>query len=163
MAESRYQNEQGIIGWMACNPVAANLLLLIVLVAGVAAINGIRKEVFPSFPTDTFTVTVPYPGSSPEEIEQGILLRIEEALRDIVGIKEIRSTAMEGVGVVTVEMAVGSDIAKALNQAKVRVDAIPAFPLDAEAPIVEEVISRCFAMRVSVYGDLYENSLKQLA
>jgi multidrug efflux pump subunit AcrB len=148
---------------MASNPIAANLLLVIVLIAGLIAIQGIRKEVFPSFPTDTFTVTVPYPGSSPEEIEQGILLKIEESLRDIVGIKEIRSTAMENVGVVTVEMEVGSDIAKALNQAKVRVDSIPAFPLDAEEPIVEEVISRGPAMRVSVYGDLDEVGLKQLA
>lgn len=162
MAESRYDNEKGPIGWMASNPIAANLLLIIVVIAGLVAAQGIRKEVFPSFPTDTFTVTVPYPGSSPEEIEQGILLKIEEELRDIVGIKEIRSTAREGVGVVTVEMEVGSDIAKALNQAKVRVDGIPAFPLDAEEPIVEEVISRGYAMRVSVYGDLDEVGLKQL-
>ncbi|MEZ5503256.1 MAG: efflux RND transporter permease subunit [Halioglobus sp.] len=162
MAESRYHNEQGIIGWMASNPIAANLLLIIVFLAGIVAIKGIRKEVFPSFPTDTFTVTVPYPGSSPEEIEQGILLKVEEELRDIVGVKEIRSTATEGVGVVTVEMEPGSDIAKALNQAKVRVDSIPAFPLDAEEPIVEEVLSRGFAMRVSVYGNLDEVGLKQL-
>lgn len=162
MVESRYQNEKGPIGWMASNPIAANLLLLIVLVAGLIAIQGIRKEVFPNFPTDTFTVTVPYPGSSPEEIEQGILLKIEEELRDIVGLKEIRSTAMEGVGVVTVEMEAGSDIAKALNEAKVRVDSIPSFPLDAEEPIVEELLSRGYAMRVSVYGDLDEVGLKQL-
>ncbi|MCB1691010.1 MAG: efflux RND transporter permease subunit [Halioglobus sp.] len=162
MSESRYENEKGPIGWMASNPIAANLLLLIVLVAGLIAVQGIRKEVFPSFPTDTFTVTVPYPGSSPEEIEQGILLKVEEELRDIVGIKEIRSTAMEGVGVVTVELEAGSDIAKALNEAKVRVDSIPSFPLDAEEPIVEEVISRGPAMRVSVYGDLDEVGLKQL-
>ena len=163
MAESRYHNEGGPIGWMASNPIAANLLLVIVLIAGYIAIGGIRKEVFPSFPTDTFTVTVPYPGSSPEEVEQGIVLKIEEELRDIVGIQEIRSTAREGVGVVTVEMQPGSDIAKALNQAKVRVDSIPAFPLDAEEPIVEEVISRGYAMRVSIYGQLDELGLKQLA
>jgi multidrug efflux pump subunit AcrB len=162
MTESRYDNEKGPIGWMASNPIAANLLLIIVVIAGLIAVQGIRKEVFPSFPTDTFTVTVPYPGSSPEEIEQGILLKLEESLRDIIGVKEIRSTAQEGVGVVTVEMEVGSDIAKALNQAKVRVDSIPAFPLDAEEPIVEEVISRGYAMRVSVYGNLDEVGLKQL-
>ena len=163
MADSRYHNEGGPIGWMASNPIAANLLLVIVLIAGYIAIEGIRKEVFPSFPSDTFTVTVPYPGSSPEEVEQGIVLKIEEELRDIVGIEEIRSTAMEGVGVVTVEMEPGSDIAKALNQAKVRVDSIPAFPLDAEEPIVEEVLSRGYAMRVSIYGELNEIGLKQLA
>lgn len=162
MPESRYHHESGIVGWMASNPIAANLLLVIVLIAGLIAIQGIRKEVFPSFPSETFTVTVPYPGSSPEEVEQGIVLRIEEALRDIVGIKEIRSTASEGVGVVTVQMEPGTDIGKALNQAKVRVDGIPSFPLDAEEPIVEEVISRGFAMRVSVFGNLDEAGLKQL-
>jgi multidrug efflux pump subunit AcrB len=162
MPESRYHHESGIVGWMASNPIAANLLLVIVLVAGLIAVQGMRKEVFPSFPSETFTVTVPYPGSSPEEVEQGIVLRIEEALRDIVGIKEIRSSASEGVGVVTVEMEPGTDIAKALNQAKVRVDSIPSFPLDAEEPIVEEVISRGFAMRVSVFGNLDEAGLKQL-
>ena len=163
MTNSRYQHESGPIGWMASNPIAANLLLAIVLLAGFIAIGEIRKEVFPSFPTDTFTVTVPYPGSSPVEVEQGIILKLEEALRDIIGIEEIRSTAREGVGVVTVEMETGSDIAKALNQAKVRVDGIPAFPANAEEPIVEEVISRGMAMRVSVYGDLDEVGLKQLA
>ena len=163
MPESRYQTESGLIGWMASNPIAANLLLVIVLIAGIIAIKGIRKEVFPSFPTETFTVTVPYPGSSPEEIEQGIVLKIEESLRDIVGVKEIRSEAREGVGIVTVQMEAGADIGKALNQAKVRVDGIPTFPVDAEEPIVEEVISRGFVMRVSVYGNLDETGLKQLA
>ena len=162
MPESRYKSESGPIGWMASNPIAANLLLVIVFIAGYMAIDGIRKEVFPSFPTDTFTVTVPYPGSSPEEVEQGIVLKVEEELRDIIGVKEIRSTAREGVGVVTVEMEPGSDMGKTLNQAKVRVDSIPAFPLDAEEPIVEEVKNRGYAMRVSVYGDLDELGLKEL-
>lgn len=163
MPDSRYENEAGIIGWMASNPIAANLLLAIALIAGLIAVKDIRKEVFPSFPTEMFTVTVPYPGSSPEEIEQGILIKIEEELRDIVGIKEIRSEASEGLGVVTVVMEAGSDVSKALNQAKVRVDSIPAFPLDAEQPIVEEVLNRGFAMRVSVFGDLTEVELKELA
>ncbi len=163
MPESRYLNESGPIGWMACNPIAANILLLIVLIAGYIGLEGIRKEVFPRFPTETFTVTVPYPGSSPSEVEQGIILKVEEALRDIVGIKEMRSTASEGLGVVTVEMEPGSDMSKALNQAKVRVDGIQGFPLDAEEPIVDEILSSGPGMRVSVYGDLDEVGLKQLA
>ncbi|MBP6229960.1 MAG: efflux RND transporter permease subunit, partial [Pseudomonadales bacterium] len=113
MAESRYRSEGGIIGWMASNPIAANLLMLVVFCAGLASLGSIRKEVFPSFPTDTFTVTVPYPGSSPEEVEQGVIIKIEEALRDIVGIEEIRSVAQEGVGVVTVEMQPGTDLSRA--------------------------------------------------
>ncbi|MDP5053823.1 MAG: efflux RND transporter permease subunit [Congregibacter sp.] len=68
---------RGPIAWMAKNPVAANLLLVIVVIAGLFAINTLDKEVFPTFPTETFTVTVPYPGSSPEEVERGIVLRVE--------------------------------------------------------------------------------------
>jgi hypothetical protein len=130
---------RGPVAWMAQNPVAANLLLLIVVIAGLFAIQTLDKEVFPSFPTETFTVTVPYPGSSPEEVERGIILRVEEAVRDIVGIKEIRSEAREGVGIVTVIMEPGSDMSKAVNLAKVRVDGIASFPADAEKPIVEEI------------------------
>lgn len=153
----------GAIAWMAQNPVAANLLLLIVALAGYIAIQTLDKEVFPSFPTETFTVTVPYPGSSPEEVERGIVLRVEEAIRDIVGIKEIRSEAREGVGVVTVQMEPGSDMAKAVNLAKVRVDGIAAFPGDAEKPIVEEIEAVTRAIRVSLYGDIEQRKLKELS
>lgn len=163
MTESRYYTERGVIGWMASNPVAANLLLLLALITGLIAMDGIRKEVFPTFPSETFTVTVPYPGSSPEEVEQGILLRVEETLRDIVDIKEIRSEAREGVGIVTVEMEAGADLGRALNQAKIRVDGISSFPLDAEEPIVEEIVFRSPAMRVSLAGDLDDKSLKNLS
>lgn len=148
---------------MARNPVAANLLLLIVVVAGLFGMDGLDKEIFPSFPSETFTVTVPYPGSSPEEVERGIVLRIEEAVRDIVGIKELRSEAREGVGIVTVQMDPGSDMAKAVNLAKVRVDGIEAFPADAEEPIVEEIEFATRAIRVSVYGDIESRKLKELA
>ncbi|MHA7816972.1 MAG: efflux RND transporter permease subunit [Pseudohaliea sp.] len=154
---------RGAVAWMARNPVAANLLLLIVVVAGLYAMQALDKEVFPSFPTETFTVTVPYPGSSPEEVERGIILRIEEAVRDIVGIKEIRSEAREGVGVVTVRMEPGSDMARAVNLAKVRVDGISSFPADAEKPIVEEIEAATGAIRVSLFGEIDPRQLKELA
>lgn len=152
----------GAVAWMARNPVAANLLLIVVLLAGLLALQTIDKEVFPSFPSETFTVTVPYPGSSPEEVERGIVLRVEEAVRDIVGIKEIRSEAREGVGVVTVIMKPGSDLTRATNLAKVRVDGIAAFPADAERPIVEAGETRSRAIRVSLYGEVDRRRLKEL-
>lgn len=152
----------GPVAWMAQNPVAANLLLLIVVLAGLAALQTIDKEVFPSFPSETFTITVPYPGSSPEEVERGIILRVEEAVRDIVGIKEIRSEARESVGIVTVIMEPGSDLTKAVNLAKVRVDGIASFPADAEKPIVEQIESATRAIRVSLYGDIEARKLKEL-
>lgn len=153
----------GPIAWMAQNPVAANLLLVIVAIAGLFAIQTLDKEVFPTFPTETFTVTVPYPGSSPEEVERGIVLRIEEAVRDIIGIKEIRSEAREGVGIVTVIMEAGSDMSKAVGLAKVRVDGIASFPADAEKPIVEEVESKSRAIRLSLFGDIEPRKLKELS
>ena len=153
----------GPVAWMASNPVAANLLLLIVVVAGLFAIETMDKEVFPTFPSETFTITVPYPGSSPEEVERGIVLRIEEAVRDIVGIKEIRSEAREGVGVVTIIMKPGSDMSKAVNLAKVRIDGIASFPADAEEPIIEEIEAITRAIRVSLFGDIEERKLKELS
>lgn len=155
-------HQRGPVAWMAHNPVAANLLLIIVVIAGLFAIEELDKEIFPSFPTETFTVTVPYPGSSPEEVERGIVLRIEEAVRDIVGIKEIRSEAREGVGVVTVQMVAGSDMARAVNLAKVRIDGIASFPADAEEPIVEEIEFATRAIRVSLFGNIEARKLKEL-
>lgn len=153
----------GPVAWMARNPVAANLLLVIVVVAGLFSIEGLNKEVFPTFPTETFTITVPYPGSSPEEVERGIVLRVEEAIRDIVGVKEIRSEARQGAGVITVQMDPGSDMAKAVNLAKVRIDGIASFPADAEEPIVEEIEFATRAIRVSLYGSIEERKLKELS
>lgn len=163
MVDSLAPHMRGPVAWMARNPVAANLLLLIVVVVGLYGIQSLDKEILPSFPTETFTVTVPYPGSSPEEVERGIVVRIEEAVRDIIGIKEIRSEAREGVGIVTVRMEPGSDMAKAVNLAKVRVDGIASFPADAEEPIVEEIESRTRAIFVSLFGDIEGRKLHELA
>ena len=155
--------ESGIIAWMAGNPVAANLLMLVVMVGGLASVDGITKEVFPTFPSEVLTITVPYPGSSPEEVEEGIVRKIEEAIQDVAGVDEIFSVAQEGVGVVTVVLEPGTPMAKAFSQVKARVDSIAAFPLNAEEPIVEEILSRTRAMRLTLYGALDEHQLKELA
>lgn len=155
--------EKGLIAWMANNPVAANLLMVVVMIGGLAAINNLTKEVFPTFPVEAITVTVPYPGSSPEEVEAGIVRVIEEEVQDIVGVKELSSVAAEGVGTVTVQMEAGTDMSRALAQVKTRVDGIVSFPVDAEEPIVDELIFRARAMNVTAYGDLDEYQLKELA
>ena len=125
-------NERGVIAWMANNPVAANLLMIVVMVGGLGAINNLTKEVFPTFPVEAITITVPYPGSSPEEVEAGIIRIIEEEVQDIVGVKEISSVATEGVGMVTVQMEADTPMTRALSQVKTRVDGIVSFPADAE-------------------------------
>lgn len=155
--------ERGVIAWMTGNPVAANLLMIIVMVGGLAAIAGMEKEVFPTFPTETVSITVPYPGSSPEEVEQGIVLRVEEAVQDIVGIDEIISEAREGVGVVYVDMNPGTDMNATLAKIKNRIDGISSFPADAEEPVVDMDQWQMRAMRLSLFGDLTERQFKELA
>jgi multidrug efflux pump subunit AcrB len=92
---------------MASNSVAANLLMLCLVVGGLLALLRVKQEVFPQFELDTIIVNAVYPGASPAEVEQGTLLAIEEAVREVDGIKEVRSTASEGVGVVMVDMQLG--------------------------------------------------------
>ena len=93
------------------------------------------KEVFPTFPTEVIRITVPYPGSSPAEVEEGILIKIEEALQDMEGIEEMTSEARENVGTVLVQMYPNSDMPTALNDVTSRINAIASFPLEAEKPI----------------------------
>ncbi len=155
--------ERGVIAWMANNPVAANLLMIVVMIGGLAAINNLTKEVFPTFPTERITITVPYPGSSPEEVESGIVRIIEEEMLDLVGVKEISSVSREGSGTVTIQMEAGTPMSRALVQIKTRVDGIASFPANAEEPIVDEVLYLTRTMNVSVYGNLNEYQLKELA
>ena len=162
-AEMDRPREQGVIAWMANNRVAANLLMLMVFVGGLAAIENLTKEVFPTFPTEAITITVPYPGSAPEEVEAGIVRVIEEELQDLVGIEEISSVSREGSGTVTVQMLPGTPMSRALVQVKTRVDGIASFPADAEEPIVDEVLAKTRTMNLTVYGDLDEHQMRELA
>lgn len=155
--------ERGVIAWMAGNPVAANLLMVVVMIGGLAAINNLTKEVFPTFPTERVTITVPYPGSSPEEVEAGIVRIVEEELLDLIGVKEISSVSREGSGTVTVQMEADTPMSRALVQIKTRIDGIASFPANAEEPIVDEVLYRTRTMNVTVYGELDEYQLKELA
>ncbi|MEM9173502.1 MAG: efflux RND transporter permease subunit, partial [Pseudomonadota bacterium] len=87
---------RGLIGWFATNPVAANLLMFVIVFAGIVVSQSIRKQTTPEFELNVITVSVAYPGAAPQEVEQGILTRIEEALSNVAGIEEISSTASEG-------------------------------------------------------------------
>ncbi len=153
----------GPIAWMARNPVAANLLMAVVMVAGLVAVFELRKEVFPTFPTEIIRITVPYPGSAPTEVEEGILIKVEEALQDMEGIEEITAEAQENVGTILVQMKPGSKMAPALNDVTSRVNAIASFPLDAEKPIIEEILAKVQTVNLTLSGNLSEHELKQLA
>lgn len=154
---------KGLIAWMVHNRVTPNLMMLIFLIGGVILAFTIKKEVFPEFDLDIVTVVVPYPGSSPEEVEQGIILAAEEAIRGLEGVKEVTATASEGSGVVTAELLEGADQQKVYQDIKQEIDRITTFPEDAERPEVSLVVHRHEVLQIELYGDVSEWVLRDLA
>lgn len=152
-----------MIAWFARNGVAANLLAFILCVGGLVVSQGIKLELFPKFSLDTVIVAVPYPGAAPEDVEEGICLRIEEEVQDLQGIKKITSTAAEGIGTVVIEVERGFSPKLILDQVKVRIDAIDNFPVEAEEPVVEQPEIERDTITVAIHGELEERSLKALA
>ncbi len=152
----------GAIAWFARNPVGANLLMLAIVAGGLMTLPTLRQEVFPEFELDLITVSVVYPGASPEEVEEGITVRIEEQIKGVSGIKELTSVASEGAGVVTAELLEDANASRILDEIKNRVDAIDTFPDEAEEPIVEQVVPRRQVINVAVSGEADERTLKRL-
>ena len=136
MSSSRSVDRSGPIAWMASNSIAANLAMIVLIVGGLLFSSRVVQEVFPEFALDQVSVRVPYPGASPEEIEQGILLAIEDQIGGVDGVKKLTSQALEGVGTVTAELASGADKSKALQDIRNEVDRIITFPEEAEKPVV---------------------------
>jgi multidrug efflux pump subunit AcrB len=155
--------KQGLIAWMAHNPIAANLLMLILLLGGAWTAWHIQKEVFPDFEIDVVQVTVSYPGAAPEEVEQGIVLPVEETIRGIEGIKEIDSTASEGFGRITIELVSGANRMKAFQDIDQAVSRIQTFPDDIEEPRVSLVSRQREVMEIVLYGNVDVWTLRQLA
>ncbi|MDY0131831.1 MAG: efflux RND transporter permease subunit [Desulforegulaceae bacterium] len=127
---------KGILGWMASNSVAANILMIVLLVGGIIMGLNIKQEVFPEFDPDSVIVSVAYPGASPEEVEKGIILPIEEAIEGLEGIESISSTASEGSGRVIIEALKSADIIRLWQEVEKEVDRISSFPDETEDPKV---------------------------
>lgn len=151
------------IAWFARNRVAANVLMGLIMAGGILTMFRIKQEVFPEFALDLITVTVPYLGAAPEDVEEGVCIRIEEAIQGLDGVKEITSIASEGTGMVMVELALDADARKMLDDIKARVDAIDTFPEETEKPIIQEITNRRQVIMVSVSGDTDERVLRYLA
>lgn len=154
---------RGAIAWMTHNRITPNLLMFIFLAGGLFLALRIKQEVFPEFDLDMVMIQVAYPGSSPEEVEQGIILVIEEAIRGLDGIKEITATAAEGMGMVRAELEEGADDQRIYQDIKQEVDRIITFPLDAERPEVSLVVIRREVLGIQLYGDTSEWILRELA
>ena len=153
---------KGLIGWFAMNHVAANLLMLAIVGAGIWAVLTVKKESFPRFNFDQVSVVVPYPGAAPEEVEEGIVVKIEEAIEGIEGIREVESFAFESSGRVNIEVRNGFDVADVTDEVKLAVDGINTFPQESERPIINKQTFRKGALNVQVYGEVDEAGMKDL-
>lgn len=162
-AGSSPRQRRGAIAWMAHNSIAANLLMLLLLGGGIWSAIVIQKEVFPRYQLDIVEVTVGYPGAAPEEVEQGILRPVEEAVRGVEGIREVISSAREGRGEVLIELVAGEDRMKVYQDIDQAVSRIRTFPVQIEQPEVRLQAEQQEVMQVALYGPVDIWSLRKLA
>ena len=153
----------GIIAWFVRNPIAANLLMLLLLVGGLLTTRDVKQEVFPEVGRNMVQVTIAYPGASPEEVEQGTVLAVEEAIRAVDGVEEIRARATEGMAVITADLLRGTNVEQALNDVKSEVDRITTFPQGAERPVVLIPSNRTQVVNLIVHGQQPLTTLKEIA
>ena len=153
-----------MIAWFARNHVAANLLLASIVIAGLyTMLRVLPVEVFPSFELETVNVSVAYRAATPEDMETGVVNKIEEAISDLPDIEKLTSRSSEGSATVTAEVRSGADPQRLLNDIKSRVDALSTLPVDAERPVVERPLIKREVLSVVVAGDLDEKELNELA
>lgn len=161
-AKESNTRKEGVIAYMARNSIAANLMMVLLIAGGIWTMLQIQKEVFPQFQLDYVNVNVQYSGAAPAEVEQGILLPVEEAIRGKQGIKEIVSTAREGSGQVEIELIAGSDRMKVFQDIDQAVSRIRTFPDDIEQPQVSLQLQQQDVMEISLYGQVDLWTLRQL-
>jgi len=144
---------KSLLRWAIRNTPAMNTLMASIMVVGAVSLILMHRELFPQFDLEILLVTVPYPGASPEEVEEGICQKIEEAVRAVDGIKKQYSMATEGSGTVVLELEADvPDVQRVLNEVRSEVDRIPSFPELAEDPEVKQITLRRAAIRVGVVG-----------
>lgn len=151
------------IYWFSRNHVAANLLMLAVMVMGFSSWGKLKKEIFPETAIDVVLVSIPYPNATPEEVERGVCVPVEEAVEDVNGVDRIKSTASQGFGSVVIEVKSGFKVRDVMDDVKTRVDAITNFPEEAETPTLEEMVLNAEVISVAVFADTDESSLLELS
>ncbi|MXX76308.1 MAG: efflux RND transporter permease subunit [Holophagales bacterium] len=151
------------VAYMARNGVAANLLMVFILAAGLASLPGLVQEMYPVPSSNHIEITVPYPGATPYEVEESIVLKIEERVGTVDGVKDVTSVAAEGMASVMAVLETGADINRALNDIESVVGSIQSFPGRAERPEIRERANRQSVIRLVLHGDVPERTLKELA
>lgn len=149
--------------WSVEHRVSVNLIMVFLIVAGLFTVMNMKRELFPQFSLDMIHIGVPYPGASPEEVEEGICIKIEEQLKSLEDVKTIYSSALEGYGSVTIELIPGTDITEKLDEIRKEIDLIDSFPEQAEDPVVVDIKNNEPAIYLAVYGDVDERVLRQTA
>jgi multidrug efflux pump subunit AcrB len=156
------KNSTSAIEWVARHAVAANLIMFAAVIGGLLFMKNIKQEVFPDFELNKVRIEVMYAGASPEEVESGLLLAIEEAISGIKGISEIKSIAKEGMGTVVVDTILGSDLERLTQDIEKEVNRITTFPEDAETPEVEIISQQKRVLTLVLYGETKEKVLHEL-
>jgi multidrug efflux pump subunit AcrB len=152
-----------LIAWWARNSVAANLVMVGIFVAGIIGFTSMEREMAPQLRLPMLQITVSWPGAAPQEVEEQIVARIEESVRDLDSIEWVRSTSSESQGEVYILAEQQVDFTQFMNDVKIRVDSISSFPSDIDPPKVQQRVERNEFMRVAVHGDIGERDLKRLA
>ena len=154
---------RGAIAYMARHGVAANLLMFFIVAAGLVSLPALVQEAFPTVSLDAVEVSVAYPGATPNEVEESIVVKIEEQISALEGVNEVTSMAAEGLASVVAELKTGTDVSRALNDVESAVGRIQTLPAGAERPEIREMTNRQSVIRLVVYGDVPERSLKEVA
>ncbi|HEY9051556.1 MAG TPA: efflux RND transporter permease subunit, partial [Gammaproteobacteria bacterium] len=152
-----------MIAWFAENRVAANLMMLLIVVAGILSIPNTRKELIPNISLDMVNITVPYPGASPEEVERAICIRVEENIFDVEGIRKLTSRASEDACNVVAEIDNNYETRNVMDDIKSRIDTITSFPKNSEQPVIREISIKSTVASVVVSGNVDELTLKHYA
>ena len=155
--------QSGIIAWFARNSVAANLLMFFIIIMGIASYFTIQRQMFPNIEINYITIEATYPGASPQEIEESIFIKVEEAVKDITEIKRTVSRAFRGGGAVTLEIDTKAELTDVLDKVKLRVDSIATFPAGMEPVNVSQVEFQQQVIEMPLVGDLPLSELKVLA
>jgi multidrug efflux pump subunit AcrB len=153
----------GLIAWWARNSVAANLVMIGIFVAGAIGFSQMEREMDPQVRFPGLQIEVSWPGAAPQEVEEQIVARIEESVRDLDSIEWVRSTSSEGYGAVYILAENSVDFTQFMNDVKIRLDSISSFPRDIEPPQVQQWVNRDEFMRVALHGNIGERELKRLA
>ena len=150
-----------VLAAFARNTVFANIVLVLIFLAGGIATMSMIRENFPEFSLDMITISVLYPGADPEEVEEGICQKIEEAIEGMEGIKQYTTQSSENVGTANIEVKEDYDVSDVLDRVRTKVNAISTFPVDAEKPVIFEFMLKNPVMLLYLSGDMSERRIKE--